>query len=235
MAYQDVILAEASLAAYWRLGETSGTSAADSKGTNTGTYTGTYTLGAAGVIRGDPNKALTVSGAGYVSVPAAAALNLGDVFSLEAWVRHPNPTGFNGLVQSIVDKGALAYFMRLQGTATGAQLQLRINSNATVAFASKEITDTAGHHVVATKNGATVKLYLDGVDVTGTTAAATAVNSTFALAIGTDDLGNGGPTDFLNATVDEVAVYNTALGSAAVVSHFNVGRAQSALPLVGVG
>lgn len=45
---------------YWRLGEASGTSAADASGhTHTGTYTGTVTLGVPGALAGDSNTAIT--------------------------------------------------------------------------------------------------------------------------------------------------------------------------------
>jgi hypothetical protein len=43
-AYATSVLANAGLTYYWKLTETSGTSAADSQGTNTGTYQNTFTL-----------------------------------------------------------------------------------------------------------------------------------------------------------------------------------------------
>ena len=61
---------------YWRLDETSGSSASDSTGGRTGTYTGGYTLGQTGALTAVTNKAVGFNGSsGYVAVPYAAALN----------------------------------------------------------------------------------------------------------------------------------------------------------------
>ena len=49
------------------------------------------------------------------------------------------------------------------------------------------LTETTNwHHVVATKNGATLRLYIDGVDVTGTITNSTAGDSTGVLCLGSD-------------------------------------------------
>ncbi len=53
MAYADVVLADSPLA-YYRLGESSGTTMTDSSGNGRhGTYVGSPTLGAAGLVPGD--------------------------------------------------------------------------------------------------------------------------------------------------------------------------------------
>ena len=75
-AYRDSVLAD-SPAAYWRLGEPSGTTAADASGNNrTGSYVGSPTLGVGGALVGDSNTAVSFNGSSqYVEVPYAAALN----------------------------------------------------------------------------------------------------------------------------------------------------------------
>ena len=81
-SYPARVLAN-SPAAYWRLGESSGTTAADA-GPNgiTGTYTA-VTLGTAGAISGDSDTAVSVSG-GYLAAPGAGALNVtGSALSVE--------------------------------------------------------------------------------------------------------------------------------------------------------
>ena len=53
-AYSEQVLADGPRS-YWRLGETSGTSAADVTGANGGTYGGGVTLGQPGALTGDPD------------------------------------------------------------------------------------------------------------------------------------------------------------------------------------
>src|SRR5207302_5332266 len=56
--YAGAVVSESSLVHYWRLGEGSGSTAADSQGNATGTYKGGVTLGAQGALAGDPNTAV---------------------------------------------------------------------------------------------------------------------------------------------------------------------------------
>src|SRR4030095_11249083 len=78
---------------YWRLDETSGTSATDSTGGRTGTYTGGDTLNPTGALSDGADNAGSTNGTtGYVAVPYAAALNPAQ-FTLEAWAK---PTGGSG-------------------------------------------------------------------------------------------------------------------------------------------
>ena len=90
-SYSEVILADSPVG-YWRLGESSGTSAADATGNgNTGTYTDSYTLAQTGDIAGDTDKAVAFSGAnstgGYVAVPDVSALRFTSALTFEAWIR----------------------------------------------------------------------------------------------------------------------------------------------------
>lgn len=73
--YFDLVMSLAPLG-YWRLGETSGTTAADSSGNGrNGTYTGTYTLNRPSLIPSDlVNAALGCNGTGYVNVPPGTTI-----------------------------------------------------------------------------------------------------------------------------------------------------------------
>ena len=66
-------------AGYWRLDETSGTTAADTIGGNAGTYSGGVTLGIPGAVAGD--TAASFDGTGQVTVPDSASLHTGDTFT----------------------------------------------------------------------------------------------------------------------------------------------------------
>src|SRR4030095_15422767 len=60
-SYRSTILVD-NPRSYWRLGETSGTTAADQQALNPGPYTGGVTLGQQGAIIGDPDTAASVGG-----------------------------------------------------------------------------------------------------------------------------------------------------------------------------
>ena len=142
----------------------------------------------------------------YVSVPHATALNTGDVFTLEAWVKR----GTIGTSQGIFGKGAPAYQVYFDAAN---KLVLRAAGVADIVRSTTALSDrTAFHHLAVTKSGATVRLYIDGVDSTGVVANRTLGNNTAALAL-------GGGTGFLNGALDEVAVYNRALSASAIAAH----------------
>ena len=75
-AYSAAVLADTP-AGYWRLGEASGTTAADSSGnSNTGTYNGGVTYGAASGVPVDTDTSISLDGSsGYVQAPDSASLN----------------------------------------------------------------------------------------------------------------------------------------------------------------
>src|SRR5689334_22524357 len=101
--YPGAVMGTSGLAAYWRLGETSGTIACDATGVNSGSYQGGYTLGSPGAIAGDSNAAVTLDGnTGQVSVPDSSSLDTGDSFSIEAWVKRAAPG--SGVWEVIVSK-----------------------------------------------------------------------------------------------------------------------------------
>ena len=93
------MLADSPLA-YWRLGETSGTTAADSSGNNrSGSYLASPSLNQPGALVGDTNRAVGFNGSSqYVNVPYLAALNPAQL-TVEAWVF---PTGGQGTFRSVV-------------------------------------------------------------------------------------------------------------------------------------
>lgn len=212
MSYESVVK-EDSPKGYWRVGEPSGTTAADSSGNSqTGTYKATPTLGVAGAINGDANTAVTLNGTTqWITVPDSATLDLGDVFTYEAWIKRSATGG----TDCIIDKNEGAGIFRFDGED---RLLLRRNSVLDLAKSTTKIADTNWHHVVATKNGATVRIYIDGVNVTGVVTNSTCVNTASALTIGADE----SPVleDFFRGSLDEVAVYGTALSEARVKAHY---------------
>ena len=200
---------------YWRLGDARGsTTAIDEPGRNPGTYSGA-TRGEPGGLAVDPDTAAGFDGVDdRVRVPDSASLDTADLFTLEAWVRR----AATGVRHGIIGKGIDGYGLRF---GSSNRLELAKLGSSTITSSTVMVTDTVWHHVVATKNGADVHLYVDGVDVTGTVRNATIANTSAPLLIGT--LTGNGP--FFNGTIDEVAVYGTALSAERVAEHYRAGTA----------
>lgn len=208
---------------YWRLGEATGTSAADSAWTNTGSVKAGVTLGAPGALTGDTDSSMSFNGSsGYVSVPNSAGLNLTGDLTVEAWVQ-PGP--LDSTTRAVVHKG---------GTSGYPSYQYRVgltSSNfwrGTVYIGSNNLTVTSPStastlgwtHLVMTRSGSTLRLYLNGTSVATTTASGTLNTSTGILAIGRT---GSVSVDYFKGSIDEVAVYPTALSAAAIAEHYRVG------------
>jgi fibronectin type 3 domain-containing protein len=214
--YANTIMAD-SPRAYWRVGETSGTSASDQSGNgNTGTYGGTFTLNQPGALTGDSNSAvrLTGSGNGNLVFNNSTSFSYGDTFSYELWVKLVSLPAA-GTVSNLMTKSTNTAALRI--IPSGAVVLRKSGGSDIVASTRTLSADGKFHHIVATKNGATVKLYIDGADVTGAVVNQTLSNSTSQLAIGHHPLGSG---DALDGYVDEAAVYGVALTASQVQQHF---------------
>lgn len=202
--------------AYWRLGEASGTVAVDEMGANNGTYVNAPTLGAAGLLTGDPNTAVTFDGTTqYATVPDAAALDYGDVFTLAVWARNSVAvTGNECLINKGLGTGSLY-------VTAGNVLTLDKGATARLVASTSSFSVNAPHFLVATKAGATVKLYIDGVDVTGVVTNATMIDTATQLAIGSEQSANS-----FNGTLDEPAIWNRALTAAEIANLHAIGTGE---------
>lgn len=219
MSYESAVK-EDSPKGYLRFGESSGTEVKDASGNAlTGTYKNAPTLGVAGALVGDPDTAVSFAAAKqqWVSVPDSATLDLGDILTYEAWIKRASI----GTTQTIIDRGAGGMIVRF---LTTNKILVRRNGVANICESTTTITDTTTwHHIVVTKNGATVKIYIDGVDRTGAVTNSTLVNNAHVLGIGAADGDTVEIGEWFDGSIDEVAVYGTALSEARVKAHYELG------------
>jgi hypothetical protein len=228
MTYVSEVLADSPLA-YWRLGEASGTTAADASGNSrTGTYVNTPTLGVAGLQTNDADTAMSIaSNTGQImSATSAAWMDVSSI-SVEVFVKFSSATdATNG--DAIVSRFNSPNFNWLVWRNTSSQLAFQIrNTSGTVYNVSSSSVVTVGttYHVVATYNGTSCVLYVDGTQV-----ATTPVTGTVQTGGGNLEIGrySGTNTTTPGATIDEVAVYGTALTSTRVSTHY--GSSASGIP-----
>lgn len=232
MSYSSVILATSGLVSYWRLGESAGSATCvDAQSAHNGTTTGhSPTLGVSGALTGDADTAAAFVQASsqWVSVAHHADFNFGDgPFSAECWVKLTSLT--NDTVRAMVAKGAAGatggWEFRVINTSGGGINKLAFveigTSGGTWVLSTVAITDLNWHHVVGTKNnGGTGSIYIDGVDRTSAQTNPVLADTTVGLNIGASF---NGTADFMDGSIDEVAIYNRALTLTEASDHWTAG------------
>jgi len=200
---------------YWRLGESAGPTAQEEMiGNKDGTYNGTFTFAQTGALAGDTDDAVSFDGStAYISVADATELDLGDIFTIEFWVKR----NVTGTLQYLFTKGGNAYALAFE---TDDTIILQKHSVGTIVASNIAITDTNWHYIVITKNGAIIKIYIDNVDRTGTISNQTLTNNSSDLNIGRNDAGS----NYFSGLLDEVAFYKKALSASIISRRWDVGR-----------
>ena len=136
-----------------------------------------------------------------------------------AWVKHPGSPRFD---QYIVAEGAKTCFAAAYALYTGTSGNLSFYISDGGAFylspdASQSVWDGNWHLVAGTYDGASVRLYVDGVQVGTGTPAATSINYT-GLDHTNFDIGayRGTCTLGFTGAIDEVRVFNRALAASEI-------------------
>lgn len=234
--YANAVLAD-SPTAYWRLGESSGTVASDELATNDGTYLNTPTLGVAGAVAGD--TAITLNGASqFYNVPSISAFSFIQntaIFTIEFWIKFTNPAIRKAVMSNTIYASQKGFFIVLENGVNFGTKALRVallNGSGTVGVdfrtADNAITDSNWHHVVITHTAAannSSAIYIDGVSQSITTTTFNTVStgdSTYPLYVGAGNK-NGSPWNPVVGSMDEVAIYPTALAEARILAHYNAG------------
>jgi len=241
-AFQTAVLANSPYL-YYELGETSGTTATDSSGNSyNGTYTGGYTLGQSGdSAGGTSDDAVSFDGStGYVLAPAGAEGFGADLYncSFEFVFKTTSATP-EVLAGDAQASGKVTAQVELNenalGNATlanGVRFYIRDSAGHVVgwSFVNATVFNGSYHHLVCTFAGpTTMAIYVDGVaqTLTVSTTSGTISSADFGsfspnlLTIGAND-NHGTPyLAFFNGTIDEAALYPSALTAAQVTAHYD--------------
>jgi hypothetical protein len=192
------------LVAAYGFNTTTGTTATDATGNG---LNGTIT-GATHTTSGKFGAALSFNGTNnVVTVADNAKLDLTKGMTLEAWVR---PSTLSGSRPVIIKE-------RSDGPAYGMYANTSTNNPAAYAAASgsqnirgtAQLPLNAWHHLATTYDGATLRLYVDGVQVASRAIAGSISVSSGALRIGANSVWG----HWFAGLIDEVRIYNRALSA----------------------
>jgi Concanavalin A-like lectin/glucanases superfamily len=204
--------------AFWPLTETSGTVATDFyTHAQNGTYTGTFTLNSTALLVNDSTRKSASFNGGYVSVPDSSYLDLGDFLSIGLWFKRVTVDGTD---QYLISKGTGAYGIRIRGSDN--KIVLSKVGTGDIAASTTAVSDTTtSHYLVVQKNGSTVEIWLDGVNVTGTITNPTLTNNAVALNIGREVSGANLP---FKGIIGYVSFNNRTISSSEITRRYNTGK-----------
>lgn len=219
---------------YWPLGGPAATAAADWGGFNNGvvgTGVGTTPAGG-GSINDDTSPASTFNGTGNGVIGSNLRTAVSTAFSTEVWFKTTTTSGGKLLGYGSNRSGASASNDRHVYMLNNGRLSFGVYAGAAKTVTSgSAYNNGAWHHLVATEGPAGMVLYVDGnVAATDSTVTGAQLFSGY-WRVGGDNLA-GWPSrpssDYFNGSLDNFAVYNTALTASQVSSHYALGTGQGA-------
>lgn len=222
LGYRAAVMADNPIA-YWRLGESSGTTAVDEKGLYNGTYVGNPTLGVAGAVAG--NTAVSVSSGKYVSLPHNSGRKPQFPFTLECWI-YMNAAGLfkNALV---LDKFDSVYYGPIIQVSTNNSIAAYIGNGGPAGSISRRSYGTVDtfssgqwlHIAIVWQSVLNCLIYVNGSSK-ATTTSGSATNMVYSSNAGRIGENLDGTLP-LNSTIDEVAIYDKALSAERILAHYN--------------
>ncbi|RAJ32831.1 RHS repeat-associated protein [Kitasatospora sp. SolWspMP-SS2h] len=232
--YNNVVKASGP-AAYWRLGERDGATAASEAGTGTGgSYGDGVSKRAPGVFAPTDDTAARFDGGAksQLEVPDDTLRGTGDL-AVELWFATDKPGVLIGDQERALDDpaGVGGSYTPLLYIGTDNKLHGRFGGPAATMASSGTVTDNTWHHAVLSAAGTTQTPYLDSTPVATATGAVNHQANTHTY------LGAGfakgapaapGDTGRLTGALDEAAVYRHPLSAGDVLAHYRARSSQVA-------
>jgi hypothetical protein len=151
-------------------------------------------------------------------------------YTIEAWIKAGTQASYANIVHREEGNSKIAF--RIDAPSTTNANKLVLEYRGTTGSVSKTIvgpviTDNAWHHIVVTDDRTNVIMYVDGVQVATNTSntAAAFVSSTWRIGA----YGTGSANENYAGSVDEVALWKSALTATQVQNHYNAGLGISAV------
>jgi hypothetical protein len=208
------------LVASYGFNENTGTTANDNSGNGN---TGTLTNGPAWSPSGKYGAAILFDGTNdFVNINDANALDLTNGMTIEAWVNGSNLTGYKTAICKENGTNNLSYALSPNNNTSGVANQrpnarIRIGTTTTTVTGTTKLALNTWIHVASTYDGAVLRLYINGVQVS-------TANVTGNMGVSANALRIGGSTalaQYFTGLIDEVRIYNRALSQVEIQTDMN--------------
>ncbi len=226
-SYEEAVQNTPGLIDYYKLGEPSGPTIADSKGSSNGTISG-GTFGLPGAVAEDPTTAIGFNGS---SDSGAIPLNLSSTgkLTIEFWLKWNNYANNDALAMEFTpnfNSNAGGFLVDPNSGEFGGTFGIGIGSesNRNSVFFQRPSAGVWHHYAIVINTSAPaaseITPYVDGQPVSfqqeGTAAEqGTFANSTLYL------MSRDGSALFGAGTLDQLAIYNQPLSASTIFQHFN--------------
>jgi hypothetical protein len=162
-----------------------------------------------------------------VTIPDAASLRLTTAMTLEAWV---NPSTTSSGWRDVIYKGNDNYLLEGTSQSAGAPAGGGVigGSSTTFVYGAAALSINTWTHLALTYDGANVRLYINGVQVSAQAITGNLATSANPLQIGGDSLFG----QYFSGIIDEVRVYNVALTPGQIHSDMGTPIGTAMLPAV---
>jgi hypothetical protein len=214
-AYVASVLADSPLA-YYRKGEASGTTMVDASGNGRdGVYSGGFTLGTAGATT-DGDTQVTYNGStGKATVADAAWMNP-TFLTVEAFVMQPSSSG-EKMIASRDAGGSSRQWQFYWANTRKLSANVWRQDGVFQSIQSVALTNGVTYHSALTWDGTTEILYVNGVLAASVAFAGTNLKSVSGQPINVANLLG---SEFWLGTIDELAIYGTALSGTRIAAHY---------------
>ncbi|MGY2130537.1 PKD domain-containing protein [Blastococcus sp. SYSU DS0617] len=224
--YADVVRADGATD-HWSLGESSGNTAVNLGRAMEMTSGSAVTRGAAGALTGDADTAYAFRNSNSSFASTRTAIAGPQTFTVEAWFKTTSRSGGRIVGFANSATGTSSNYDRIVFLDAAGRVNFGVYPNVDRLVASTATyNDGRWHHVVGSLGAQGMALYVDGKRVGARTDTTTAQAFNGYWRIGADSVWSGSRT--FTGSIDEVAVYPTALSAEQVAGHFEVGRTGAA-------
>ncbi len=223
--YADLVLSSSPIL-YLRLGDAGTSTAADASGNGrSGTYVDPVTAATTGALTSaDDDGALSLDGmGGHVGVSMVQGLATDAGISIELWVAKAADGSGGGPLVELVSPDGVVMALRLDDTTVVASFLGAMDQMTTELASPADAIGDGFHHVALTYDGTTTSLFVDGASV-ATLDGARAIPVGASLALGFHDDADPANQTSLTGTLDEVALYASALSASTLGMHVQAGR-----------
>lgn len=234
-AYDDALDLDSPVS-HWKLGDTATATAVDRKAVQNGVYNNSPTLDVAGLLPANAannasDNCVTFNGSNQSVTIADNTLYRPTSFSIEFWIKIPAsaPADFKGVFfKTSGDSWNDGYGVSWRNQSSVFSLEWWCNNFANAVVIPVSLNETL--YVAGTFSGGTIRAYKNGAEVGTPVTGITVTHSTNQMYLSAGASVGGFVNYWMASTLDEVALYGSALSAGSILNHYNSGAGIVVVP-----